>query len=680
MENNTNHVHCEDDLTLQRLLDEELDADANELVFHHLQGCERCSAIFQELKESKSLCEMQLGIEDEGEAVHSAAVLNRALSAIKSATLNQPKTRIFPLMGEETESESPRAADPRIAQSARRIWRPSFGSFEWGFLLRPGTVTALVALVFLAVALTLWLRAPTSVSAAELLRQSAANEDAINAHADQVLRRTINLEERVGQTVSLSDAGNATLHRRIEVWQSADNGLMARRLYDEKDRLVAGEWKKADGSRVIFKEANKPEVQPAAERQPSSLLSPERIWLLDISAKDFSALIDNVAAARVEQTPGTYVIKYEKQGPAAGGQGLVKATLVLSKADLHTIEQTLVVNSSFDNRQSAIGNRQWTEYRFVETSFERRSPSSVAPAVFEPDPSLLSERMKDEGGRMKEKSETVSPLPPVASAELEVEVLEKLNRVNAFLGEQLSLTRTPEGKLLVNGIVETSERKNEILRSLGEVSKNPAVKIDVSTVAEAQKREQRRASENITMQDVEVAQNTIPVDAELRSYLSRTKGLSGDQLEKEIEQLSRRVLVHSARARSHALALKQIAERFSASDLETMDAGALVRWRALIAEHAQFFRRELQQVRQELAPVFPGASSALAGANLEIANDKDIARAAKSLFELASVTDNGLRRSFSLSSERGTDAPVRSQQFWQSFASAEAIAATIGRQ
>jgi hypothetical protein len=267
----------------------------------------------------------------------------------------------------------------------------------------------------------------------------------------------------------------------------------------------------------------------------------------------------------------------------------------------------------------------------------------------------------------------------VATTELEVEMLEKLNRVNAFLGEQLSLTRTSQGTLLVSGIVETSERKSEILRSIGDVAKNPAIKIDVSTVAEVQKHQKAASVGNTTIQNVEVAQNTLPVDAELRSYLSRGRGLAGQQLEQEIEQLSRRVLVHSSRARSHALALKQIAERFSPADLEAMDPAARTRWRALIKEHANFFHRELEQLRQELGAIFPG-SAVRSSADIEIASDQDIARAAKRLFELASITDDGLRHSFSLSTEQNTNAPVKTAQFWRSFSSAESLAAKISAQ
>jgi hypothetical protein len=178
----------------------------------------------------------------------------------------------------------------------------------------------------------------------------------------------------------------------------------------------------------------------------------------------------------------------------------------------------------------------------------------------------------------------------------------------------------------------------------------------------------------VSIQSVEVTGNNLPVDSELRSYFSRT-GLAGEPLENQIEQLARSVLGHSSRARSHALALKQIAERFSPADIETMDPAARARWRALMMEHANIFHREMAEVRLALAPMFPLANATGPG-DIEIASDQDMARAAKHLFELSAVIDNGLRASLSLSSERG-DAPVRSRQFWSSFNNAQALAAKI---
>jgi hypothetical protein len=224
-------------------------------------------------------------------------------------------------------------------------------------------------------------------------------------------------------------------------------------------------------------------------------------------------------------------------------------------------------------------------------------------------------------------------------------------------------------------LIQTAERKSEILQSLKSVAGNPAVKVEVSTVAEAQARQQQRRPANSTLEEVQITQQTVPVEAELRTYFSG-RGLSGDQLEQQIKQLSARVINASTRARSHALAIKQIVERFSVADIQTMEPAARAQWRAMINQHAEAFHRELKQMRQELAPVFPN-SAAGGGAEIEIKSDEDLARGAKRLFELAAANDVALRRSFAVSSEPADEAPVRSAQFWRSFASAENLAVRI---
>src|SRR5262249_1608843 len=70
-------LFCEDELTLQKFLDEELAPDASELVFHHLKGRQRCASVFQDLKDEQSFCQRQLGSEDEIEDDHLQAVLRR---------------------------------------------------------------------------------------------------------------------------------------------------------------------------------------------------------------------------------------------------------------------------------------------------------------------------------------------------------------------------------------------------------------------------------------------------------------------------------------------------------------------------------------------------------------------------------------------------------------------------
>ena len=85
------------------------------------------------------------------------------------------------------------------------------------------------------------------------------------------------------------------------------------------------------------------------------------------------------------------------------------------------------------------------------------------------------------------------PLTPAsASADLEVEVLRLLHEARADLGEQISATIGADGLLHVTGIVDTAERKAEIMRALQPVMNHPAVRIEIQTVADALAQQQQQ--------------------------------------------------------------------------------------------------------------------------------------------------------------------------------------------
>src|SRR6185503_1131330 len=112
-----------------------------------------------------------------------------------------------------------------------------------------------------------------------------------------------------------------------------------------------------------------------------------------------------------------------------------------------------------------------------------------------------------------------------ASAELEIEVTYLLNEIKANLGEQVSLTRTPAGSLRVEALVESESRKAQILSALAPVINNPAIRVEVSTVPEAAKRQQGGPRPtDATVREVEVANGRVPADSQLRSYFASRLG------------------------------------------------------------------------------------------------------------------------------------------------------------
>src|SRR6266545_6178824 len=214
----------------------------------------------------------------------------------------------------------------------------------------------------------------------------------------------------------------------------------------------------------------------------------------------------------------------------------------------------------------------------------------------------------------------IFPLPPAASAALEVEVLGLLGSISADMGQEVSVKREADGALHVEAIVETEKRKAEILSALSSVARDRTVKIRIETNAEAQariERERRRTQSGSGSIDIDTqgvtTTNLIPVDPEVRRYL-RARGVSEQQIDGEISRLSNRMLNRSHQALLHAFAMKNLVQRFSPDDLRSLDADARAKWLALIALHAGGFQGDLASIKEELAPIFGiGAGSGDAG-------------------------------------------------------------------
>ncbi len=558
-------------------------------------------------------------------------------------------------------------------QSASLIKRLLSGSF-W---LRPATVTTLCALLLLGALTLLYRHAPEPpVAAADILQRSTQAEEAIAAIPATVLHRTLQLEER-------ASSGDLIARHRIESWQSGERGVIARRLYDEKNTLIAGDWRRNDGVQTLYHHGSQPRLQIRKAGPPdgqpgwgassqSGINSFQDVWQQSLSAKDFVALIGGTDRARVEEDQDTYAIRYE--GGQGNTTGLRRAALILRRNDLHPVEETLTVGEG----------RELREYRIAEIVFERRPASGVDPSVFEPEPQLLSSA-KGETPTSKPEAASVSPSaltpsPVTATPELEVEVLGLLHQAGADLGEQVTVTRTREGQLRVEGLVDTDVRKGQLLRALDSVRSNPAVRIEINTVAEALKRQSAAKSspESISIERQEGARS-ITADAELRRYFS-SKGVAAGQVDQEVTRFANRIVNRSLQVMTHAWAIKRLAERFSPEQLSTLAPDARAKWLAIVRAHAQSVRQETASLRQELQPVFPASSIQGGEEKIEISSDADLLRAIERLFEVCAANDRIVSSAFAIKSQTGNASDLQGPQFSRSLRRAEQLAAVISKQ
>jgi len=563
--------------------------------------------------------------------------------------------------------ETPEAQDPEVSCLTLSAQAPKASrARRW---MRPELVTALVSAAIIAAFLFYKASLAPTLTATTLLERASAAEQIGSRIPDQISHRYINLEER------RSTEGAVVSRRKIEIWENHPRGERAQRLYDENNRLVSGTWQRANGARTVYHHGVELHTQAAPPMIDSLLLNPEDIWQLEPSAKVFRALIGEAAAADVEQKATSYVISYER-GRAIGASRLLKATLTLSRSDLHPIEQTLAVERAGELR----------EYRFVEASFERLPTKAVAPAVFEVEPDLVGgDGGAGRPGNGAHRDLTSTRVPPFlmnsatasASAELEVDVAYLLNQAKADRNEQISLARTGSGLLRVEGVVDNQERKQELLRALAPVSNNPAVTIEITTVTEALQRQTRTSSARVTIRDAEDTANTLAVDSELRDYFSKgSKAASAtDGLDEAVRSFSSRMVNRAYRTLFHAIELKRLVNRFANVDMRTVTPDARAKWLEMLRQHVAAFERESGLLRQEIQPVFfSGASSNVADENV-IVSDAELARAVERLHSLALSNNQAIRSTFTISSQ--SSSAVKSSQFWRSLASAEKLAARI---
>ena len=127
----------------------------------------------------------------------------------------------------------------------------------------------------------------------------------------------------------------------------------------------------------------------------------------------------------------------------------------------------------------------------------------------------------------------------------------------------------------------------------------------------------------------------------------------------------------------HAIALKQLINRFANVDMRTVAPDARVKWLAMVRERAGAFERETALLRRDLQPIFFAGTQSSAGEELRIASDADLAHAVEKLHQLALANNDAVRTAFTISS-RSSAAALRSS-FWRLSAEAQVLAQRIER-
>ena len=487
------------------------------------------------------------------------------------------------------------------------------------------------------------------MSASELLDKSVVfQKEKINGLEQPVVYQKFRVRAENNQELGL------------EIWNDARNSRSKQTISGERPKETV------DFLRNLAEILQKNQMNPQKPLSPESYQS----WHNSLTDKTDEIIENEIVTLKTTNNHITF-----------DGQ-IREAVVKFRNNDFHPFEATLQVKTGDGEKTFVISevNFEVVGLNTLKPNFFDESPTSTEIVKVEkpevtpsPEGSVSPEASPSPNTANSPeltvvKSPTGENLPKVvATADMEVEVLDLLSSVKADLGEEITVKRQNQ-QLYVRGLVETAERKNEIMNALRSFWQNQAVHIEIQTVAEAINQQKNQPSR--TPNKVEEFK-TETLDSAAENELVQHFGN-----EAAAKQFASRMVNRSGQVISYAYSLRRLARQFSPAELKNLSPEARGKWLNLILSHARNFRSESETLSRELGNVF-NAPKVSGSAGIEVNSIDDLPRAIEALVSLASGNDRLIRSALTISAGDTQFSALKAAQLWQSLKNAEALAAKI---
>ncbi|HKO42988.1 MAG TPA: hypothetical protein VJU84_06855 [Pyrinomonadaceae bacterium] len=543
--------------------------------------------------------------------------------------------------------------------------RDAVSGLAFGFQLNKALLG--VAIAALVVLLTVVIPSDWSkVSASELL-QRAGNYELLNeVSSARIVRARVRIE-RIALTTGT--------HKNLgEIQTANDNSSFAMYVVEQESSGVVQQKLISDRTNIVDAAAFVADFNPAT----ADYLSVQG-WLPQVSNSSYKRLI---GGRGINGDDGVIAVhrgdSYELHHPfAAAHPSLISKTVFVIDANNYSPRSVSIFT---------IENSERYEYRIDRVALETIDRTPEIARLFEV--SVREENGHSSNNQPLHKAEPKKesknevplpePVPVVATARLEVEVLGLLNQIDADLGQEVIVNRLPNGKLKVEAVVDTDERKRQIVAALSTVASNSAISIEIETSYEASQKalnsHDSAAPSASAITTKAASGNSIAVQHQVREYLER-RGVTPHLIDTETGRIANQVVGRSHRAMLHVWALKGLLQRFSPQDLETLDHIARSKWLQMITTHARRFQTEAAALRKEIAAILNSQIAEASAA--QITDDAGLIQALSQLIETASSNHEVIRSAFTISNNDSAISAITTSQFSRSMAKAEAIAASI---
>jgi DNA-directed RNA polymerase specialized sigma24 family protein len=502
-----------------------------------------------------------------GNHVVNVAYYDPLLEDVSESWTGDPK--LSPLVDVPNASHSV-PAKARFAAPLRDTLSSWRSDLDWRWPLSFGIATCLIAaLVGLPVLKNRLEKTTVLPTATALLTESKhAYEIAVPPHGAE--HRTFAFEVR-------SDKGSLVDSGKVETFRSRIPNRSASRLLSSNGKLIAGRW--IDGAGKLITYSTKQGLQrPQNTQQPQSTFDVS--WANVPDAQGFEQIGRDTGELTVHRNQDSYELDY-LDSAVSDSPTVVFAHLVLAAASMRPVAETLRIRDGRETR----------EYQFRELTYEVIPANRVQESDFTPEPELLSRRSSPAG----------DPAIGLHDAHLALEAIQLLSNLGPEVERIVDIERLSDGSVQLSGVFPSSEQKAAVQRVFEPLAGGGQLKLALHSNDEpAESTKTHELSKVESLSAVEVENDHIPFDSELRSALS-SEGLSGQTLDGKIREVASDITTHGAQLHREAWSIRQIAANdFTNSELRLMQPEDKILWLTLLDKQIRSFDQELTALDGDL--------------------------------------------------------------------------------
>jgi hypothetical protein len=470
---------------------------------------------------------------------------------------------------------------------------------------------------------------------------------AIGEVEQRLLRPSLLLHQELRIEIRQTRPGRSLRTSRFEVWHEPSSGRFASRWNDVDGVLRYASWRTEEKREYAYAPPGQSSEQAVEVRslallgeggwEPQQLEAAFFEWLrtrkkTPVSfASDFRAfsLERGVVAGlrRVREPDGGTVLRLWARRDTRDGR--MELILDVDAVTYRPRLQAIRFQSAARDVEFRMIAQRMETARFSDMVFE-----PVRERIDSPLPAVRPQRRAAGPSQARKSAPSESELDRV-----ELEVQYALHRARACLGEPIRVERGSDGKIRVEGLVETVARRAQIAGVLAELDAVQMVTVDLHTAEESIG--QTDYGPEGTVGATRVGPTPLPIQAALEQYFAERRDRG-----EAITDLTNQAVTESKALSGEAWALRRLAERYGQK--KTEDLALQSRWllEVMIRDHADALVKRVRRSRTLLDPVLSLAAGGKQGAETQREEEGPFWSTVYSLFLLAEKTSTLIQALF----------------------------------